>query len=203
MPVTKKSSEPKMMTPTEIAKAINAGVTDVTQAAVTPVTHVAPTQQKEVDVAEHVSIQDRQEYIRSILGNTRFKKSYSLFNDTLTVTFQTRTVIENEQAKKAAERDAASEFTDVEKKQNELHYIYKMFHSLESLVYKSGQPYIHPVAHTPSETGSVFKTGEFFDMQDTVYYAVRKLFKAFEELCDKFYERATDADFWIKTGGLA
>ena len=210
MPTVK--GEMKMMTPSEVAAQLAGNPIEQTEQSV-PQTEQAtskiniPTEPDDPRLAK-ISIEDRREYIRSLLGKRAFKKTYKLFGDTLTVTFSTRTMQRKKDIDKAVKRDVVklNIFDAAERtyKESTMTTEYKLMSSLCALEIKNVPTSPLTLDSKADSSGLVkFDSTQLDELSDITHSAIMAAFVQFEEMCDTLYEQAQNPDFWMQTGGRA
>jgi len=123
-----------------------------------------------------VPIEDRRNFIRTMLAGDKFSKTYTIFGSAVKLTFATRTTAQNRDIAINAENPVDREQRRMQCSLAEAAYAY------------SGS------AGFPSELDS---------MNDILYAAVLKEFRKFEALCDLLFKKADDPNFWTEIGGLS
>jgi len=135
-----------------------------------------------------VSMEDRKEYLRTLLAGEAFKKKYVLYNGNIEVEFRTRTVKENDNI-----------------------YIQLNHPDMQARINARSKAIIRErlrmitCIDKLSVGGAMYKLPlslEIFDeMNEVVFSAIRKSMRHFEDTCDVLFEKANDSNFWNKTAG--
>jgi len=121
-----------------------------------------------------VSLEDRRQFIRTLLAGQQFQKQYEIFGGAVKLVFQTRRQEDNLRIKKEAKGDA------VERER------LRLKSSMVSAVFPQGANAI---------------SNNVDAVSDILYSAVLKEFRKFEKLCDLLFKKADDPNFWTETGG--
>jgi len=121
-----------------------------------------------------VSQEDKQLYIRSLLGQEPFTKIYKLFGGVMKVVFRTRQSIE------------AQKILQIDDKKAKFKARFEISLLLIEVIINDG-------------TTSELTLDKLDDIASSAVYAS---FKDFELLCDELFRKANDPDFWIGIAGL-
>lgn len=133
-----------------------------------------------------VDVNDRREYIRTLLAGEPFRKRYSLYGGNIAVEMRTRTVTENDEVDIQLKKPEFAEFL-LSKSPAILREKLRMAVTVTALTVGSKKLDV---------TFEAFAT-----MPELTFLAVRDAYREFEKLCDVLYERANDSDFWRGIAG--
>jgi hypothetical protein len=131
-----------------------------------------------------VSEEDKREYIRSLLNDQPFTKTYSLFGGAVTVQFRTRAVKENDVMR---------------------HELKQQWHRRGYMLVSAN--YVTIGKETTTRPGVIsylrgIDTADWLrGIDDIVYSALLRAFDDFERICDAMFKRANDANFWTGIAG--
>jgi len=175
-----------------------------------------------VDVHIEPDPEDKQNFVRAILTNSRWHKAYSLFNDQVRVTFRSRVVDEND--------DVQSQLQLGEKElANNLRMLYirgirlSLAYSIKSIIFADSDgkvtdnveypivseeeyPSPQPGADEPSRLcvrahSTIFSSKHV--QSEALFNAIYSKFQQFDTLTGYLVARADDPDFWKATPSVA
>jgi hypothetical protein len=149
---------------------------------------------------------DKQEFMRSILGNVAYAKEYQLFGGMIVVTLQDLTPLEEDAIYGQLAADQAAGRIETESDWDLMLNRYRALYGIKKLLHTGEEgtaAYARPTLDFDQETGIYETSGVWMEKHfgnATLYRAVMRTVRIFRYHLEAMFERALDSDFWKVDG---